>query len=227
MNVMIVEDNVTSSIFIKESIQNFGVSAVASCKDATSLFEQLKTVTPQLILMEINIQGSMDGIQLAKKIYEYHRNIQIIFITAHSDNDLLDEAFSLENTLNYLIKPIGTKELEIALRSAKKHIRNNTFQTIKKDMMEITPELRFDRNAQQLFRYGNRVKLSTKHQILIVFFIENPNSYHGYDDIKRAIWRDESKKNASVRDIIRRVRSVIPELPIESAYGKGYSLNLY
>jgi CheY-like chemotaxis protein len=115
-NIMVVEDEAITAMDLQRNLENMGytVNAVVSTgEDAVKMAEQ---VTPDLILMDINLDGEIDGTVAAREITG-KRNIPIVFLTAFSDDDTLKSAM-LPNTHSYLTKPYHEKDLKIALELA-------------------------------------------------------------------------------------------------------------
>ena len=70
----------------------------------------------------------MDGIDLAKKIYEWNRDIKIIFLTGYDDFAYIKEAFQV-NAVNYILKPFSEESIaEVIHRAIKQIEKENLFQ---------------------------------------------------------------------------------------------------
>jgi len=69
---------------------------------------------PDLIIMDINIKGDINGIETAKKIYS-NFGIPIIYLTAYSDKDTVEKA-TKSGSFAYLLKPIDEKYLEPTIK---------------------------------------------------------------------------------------------------------------
>lgn len=95
--------------------------------------EQLEFLRPDFILLDINLKGDMDGIQLAQHVLQDY-GIPFIFITAFSDKNTLNRAKTVE-PYGYIIKPFSEDDIrtsiELALYKHAKDIehrsKSNTF----------------------------------------------------------------------------------------------------
>ncbi|OHD56036.1 MAG: hypothetical protein A2Y33_11325 [Spirochaetes bacterium GWF1_51_8] len=127
--ILLVEDEIIIASSIQQWLEelNYSVSGIApSAEKAMILIEQQ---IPDLILMDIMIQGEMDGIELADRIHEKY-SIPIVFLTAYSDDITLERA-RISGPYGYLLKPVTQKDLSIAIENAlfkhqedfSKHIR--------------------------------------------------------------------------------------------------------
>ena len=86
--------------------------------NATDTIEALKNIDCDMILMDINIKGPIDGIQLARKILETY-TLPIVFITAHNDDATLEELLELA-PYGFIGKPFSSKEILVTLKIAYK-----------------------------------------------------------------------------------------------------------
>ncbi|OPY37608.1 MAG: two-component response regulator [Methanoregula sp. PtaU1.Bin051] len=117
--IMIVEDNetVVDLLFLQLEMKGYHIAAkVASGEEAVL---KASEVRPDLILMDIDLSGQMDGITAARFIFSLF-HLPIIFLTGLCDDHLLERAKSAE-PYGYLLKPFTEKELisniEIALHN--------------------------------------------------------------------------------------------------------------
>lgn len=116
MKILIVEDEPnfadTLEMFIDEL--DFELAGIAdNGKEAIELFEGK---APDLVLMDININGALSGIDLAR-IFQGKRDIPIIFITSYDDRQTFNQA-KLSSPFAYLIKPFDPDELERTIELA-------------------------------------------------------------------------------------------------------------
>ena len=109
LKIVVVEDEFIIQLFISRILKNEGydvIGEVGTSDDALKLIEQNK---PDLILMDIGIKGTRDGIETAKLINEQHQ-IPIVFITGNSDQSTIDKAMTV-NPIGILFKPIDELRL--------------------------------------------------------------------------------------------------------------------
>lgn len=130
--ILIVEDESIIALDIKTSLLESGYTVVAigaSGEDAIALASEHQ---PDLILLDIGLQGPMDGIEAAQQIGKGSR-APIIFLTAQTDQATLDRAKQTE-PFGYLIKPfdhpnlITTIEIAIARSQAEESVRESLRQ---------------------------------------------------------------------------------------------------
>jgi len=121
VNILIVEDERITAEDIKKALNSVGFNVpaiVASGEEAIKACEELK---PDLVLMDIKLEGKMDGIQAAEKIRS-KTGIPIIYLTAYSDEKIVQRAkitepsgFILKQPYGFLRKPFEESELNTAI----------------------------------------------------------------------------------------------------------------
>ncbi len=136
--IMVVEDEGLVAIEIKETLEKMGYyvpHVVSNGKDAVSL---ASTEKPDLVLMDIRLNGPMDGIEAARQIRE-NLFIPVIFLTAHSDEETLRRAKTAES-YGYLLKPFDDRALIAAIEMAL-YKSNEELIRSKESLEELNTEL--------------------------------------------------------------------------------------
>jgi PAS domain S-box-containing protein len=114
--ILILEDETLVALSIKKCLLHLGYEVIgiaASGEQALSLIEKHQ---PDLALLDIKINGDIDGIQTAVKIKTtYH--IPYIYLTAHTDADTLERAKETE-PYGYVVKPVVLRNLHTAIEIA-------------------------------------------------------------------------------------------------------------
>lgn len=114
--ILVVEDNAIIAMETVERLKRLGfaISGVAATgADAIRLFG---TTDPDLVLMDINLKGEMDGIEAAQKIVA-QRPLPVIYVTAYSDEETVKRAMA-SRPFRYLVKPYRERDLYTALEQA-------------------------------------------------------------------------------------------------------------
>lgn len=114
--IMVVEDQALIALKIKTDLLNMGHFITGVYASGEEALENITSTQPDIVLMDIQLQGEMDGIQTADKLLEIY-DIPVIFLTAHSDEDTLNRA-TTANPYGYLLKPVTYQELQITIQVA-------------------------------------------------------------------------------------------------------------
>lgn len=107
--ILIVEDELIPATNIARNLKRKGYIVLSLVKSGEAALEQIAQEQPDLILMDIHLQGAMNGIETAEEILKrYH--IPIIYLTAYSDQTTLDRAQQTQPS-GYLVKPFKTQQI--------------------------------------------------------------------------------------------------------------------
>ncbi|WP_332912932.1 response regulator [Algoriphagus boritolerans] len=109
LKILIVEDELVIAEDLRETLEELGyeVCGIAiSSREALALIEEK---SPDLALLDIQIKGGKDGIELAAEINEnYH--LPFLMLTSHADIQTINRAKEV-NPYGYLVKPFNEKEI--------------------------------------------------------------------------------------------------------------------
>lgn len=114
--ILIVEDEVIVAKDIERKLIQMGHEVIATAMTGEDAISLALNAKPDLVLMDIKLQGEMDGIQASSRIHS-HINIPLIFLTALNDEDTLQRA-KITEPFGYIQKPITARELHIAVEIA-------------------------------------------------------------------------------------------------------------
>jgi PAS domain S-box-containing protein len=114
--VLIVDDEVVVAEDIRRQLRSLGYTVVGVASSGADAIRLGGEHRPDLVLMDIKLKGSMDGIEAARSIHERF-DIPVIYLTAFSDDETLERA---RHTLPlaYLIKPFVSTDLRAAVELA-------------------------------------------------------------------------------------------------------------
>lgn len=111
--VTIVEDEAILAQLLEFDLRRLGYRVLGVHSTGEAALEAAAREPPDLALMDITLQGQLDGIETARRLHERH-GVPCIFLTAHSDADTVGRATEAE-PFAYLRKPYNDKDLELAL----------------------------------------------------------------------------------------------------------------
>ena len=83
-NLMLVEDERIVAFDLKRQLQGFGYTVGAVVASGEQAIDQVSAVNPDLVLMDIHLEGRMDGIEAASEIRARHQ-IPVVFLTAYAE----------------------------------------------------------------------------------------------------------------------------------------------
>ncbi len=109
INILVVEDESIVSKDIQHSLKKIGYNIVGAASTGEKAIELALSEKPDLILMDIMLKGSMNGIEAAD-IIKKEMSIPVIFLTAYADESTLAKA-KITEPYGYILKPF--KEIDI------------------------------------------------------------------------------------------------------------------
>ena len=110
--ILLVEDDPTLARLIPLQLTKYGCKVVAVAKSGEDGIVQAARLVPELILMDVDLQGEINGITAAATIQKT-QDIPIIFISSHADERGLQTQDS--GPFSCLLKPLTEKELAMAI----------------------------------------------------------------------------------------------------------------
>lgn len=114
--ILIVEDEIIIAHDIMKTVEDYGYEVVAMVSSASEAIQLARDDAPDLILMDIVIDGDMTGIEAAKEIAEFS-SVPIVYLTSFSDRKTLQSA-KLTGPYGYILKPFEERELSITIEMA-------------------------------------------------------------------------------------------------------------
>ena len=110
--ILVVEDEGITALNLKYDLEDLGYEVPEPVDNGSEAIEKAEEIYPDLVLMDINLKGDIDGIEAAKEISEM--GIPIIFLTANTDDMTAFEALKTA-PYGYLSKPYSSKDLELTV----------------------------------------------------------------------------------------------------------------
>ena len=114
--ILIVEDETIVALDLRRRLERNGYQVIGNEVSADAAVETARTQKPDLILMDVQLRGRMDGIEAAA-IIKNETGSPVVFLTAFSDRANLDRAITTD-AFGYLLKPFEERDLLIAIEFA-------------------------------------------------------------------------------------------------------------
>ncbi len=227
-NIVIVEDEVITQRYLKDILTQYNVTISGCYDNAADTIQGVKHCVCDMLLMDINIKGPTDGIQLAKTLLQTY-DFPIIFITAHNDDTTFQEVLELA-PYGFIEKPFSSKDivftLQLAYQRYLSHEKNSKKEKSKvlHEHIILDEHYKYSREQSILYYDDKPVKLNIKQSRLIKALIQNLNNAVSYQMLISAIWEDDDISDSALRTLVYSIRKFLPDLPIISHSKVGYSL---
>ena len=108
--IFIGEDDVIIQMFLSRILTHAGFEIVGDGRDSESILEGLAECEPDLILLDIGLEGEVDGVDTAAIIKERYEGLPFISLTGNSDEGTMVRARKTEPT-GFIFKPIDETQL--------------------------------------------------------------------------------------------------------------------
>lgn len=129
LKILIVEDEMLIAANIAIQLENIGYEVVGIIPRGEEAIKVVQNERPDLVLMDINLKGELDGIETALKMQQ-ERHIPIIYLTANTDDAHFNRA-KATNPYAFISKPFKKLDLQRAIELASIRIleENNNFNS--------------------------------------------------------------------------------------------------
>ncbi len=108
--VLLVEDEVITASSLKMGLEELGFHVCPLATRGDRAIELATREKPDVILMDVNLPGDLNGIEAAAKIQELVET-KILFLTGYHDDDIIAKIKAL-NPLGYFVKPISAERIK-------------------------------------------------------------------------------------------------------------------
>jgi DNA-binding NarL/FixJ family response regulator len=144
--LLIVEDEQLVALDLQALLEEMGYTVVGHAATAEEAVHLAGTMHPDLVLMDINLNGQREGIDAAAEIRKKY-DLPIVFVSAYDDETTLTRA-QITEPYGYLLKPYQPRELRVTIRMALfHHLMQKERQRLQR---ELEAALRENRTLQGL-----------------------------------------------------------------------------
>jgi AmiR/NasT family two-component response regulator len=139
--ILIVEDEAITAMDLERELVSLGYTVVGICDQAQDAVAAATDLKPDLVLMDIHLNGEIDGIAAASAI-RGNEDVPVVFLTAHSDQVTLDRALAAA-PFGYVLKPFQTRELKVAIEVARyKHTKEAETRRLVRELEEALAKVK-------------------------------------------------------------------------------------
>jgi len=111
--ILIVEDDDIFAAYLEAALAELGYAVLAPVAKGEDAIARVRAYKPDLILMDINLAGEVDGIETSRHIQSF-ADVPIIYLTGHVETSFLEKA-KVTLPYGYLTKPVSKKDLAAAI----------------------------------------------------------------------------------------------------------------
>lgn len=221
--ILFVEDEADLTLIVADTLRGLGYDVTTAVNGADGL-EKFKSDGADIIVADV-MMPRMDGFTMAKKIRKLSPDIPLLFLTAKSTIDDVEEGFEI-GANDYLKKPFELRELIVRIKSllrryAASHSENNRY---------AIGAYRFNVSAQTLSLGDKSVELSHFEAKILELLAANIGKTVDASRLMIAVWqRDDPTNRNSLHGYIHKLRRALrhdPSIAIINQRGFGYMLTI-
>ena len=205
--ILVVEDEAVVALDLRNRLDRLGYKAIMTTGRGDEAIQLCEKLQPDLVLMDIRLQGPVDGITAAESIrLQYH--LPVVYLTAHADESTVARA-RLTEPFGYILKPFDERELRTVIEMA-----------LYKHQAERKLQLSERRYATTLASIGDAV-ISTDELGRICFMNPVAESLTG--------WKIDDAKNlplTNVFEIINEETRETVDNPVDRVLAEGTQVGL-
>ncbi len=205
--ILVVEDEAVVALDLRNRLDRLGYKVVMTTGRGDEAIQLCEKLQPDLVLMDIRLQGPVDGITAAESIrLQYH--LPVVYLTAHADDSTVARA-RLTEPFGYILKPFDERELRTVIEMA-----------LYKHQAERKLQLSERRYATTLASIGDAV-ISTNETGRICFMNPVAESLTG--------WKIDDAKNlplTTVFEIINEETRETVDNPVDRVLAEGIQVGL-
>lgn len=216
--ILIVEDELIAAEYLKSILEARGWDVLDIVDNGIDVIKSIKKHNPDLILMDIMINGAKSGCEVAIDIRKTS-NCAIVFLTAYADDEMIGYAMQIKAD-GYIVKPYNEKEIiaTISLLSAKNRVNENGFKITK-----IKGGFCFNHESGLIYQDSKVIKLGPKAIKLIRILCNHRDNYVSYEELYEKIWEGEINLK-KLQMVIYRIREICKVDFLENINGVGYQI---
>ncbi len=221
MNVLVVEDEERIAQFLRKGLAEKGY-AVETVNDADSAMARFETETFDLVILDLLLPGSRDGLELCRALRARGVRSKILMLTARDTVENKIEGLDA-GADDYLVKPFSFRELVARLRALARRT----------EVEEPGPlafgDLTYDPESREVFREGERIRLTAREGALFELLLRRRGKVVSRSEIQARIWEDSFDLSTNIIDVYinalrKKIDSGEREKVIQTVRGVGYRL---
>jgi DNA-binding response OmpR family regulator len=194
--------------------------------DADAAWALLAAGDVDLVVLDINLPGTMNGLQVLHRLRAEGRSVPVIMLTGWSSEMNRVIGFQL-GADDYVVKPFSPRELAARVTAV---LRRATAPDAAPRSRLTRGSITVDAGRREASAAGRRLRLSRREFDLLAHLTLRSPQVATYDELLRAVWHGSTGTTATVNEHVRRLRRALhdaaPHGPtITNVRGVGYVLD--
>lgn len=221
--ILFVEDEEDLTLIIADTLRGQGYEVVTAA-DGVDGLEKFRTTGADIVIADV-MMPKMDGFTMAKAIRKLSPVVPLLFLTAKSTIDDVEEGFEI-GANDYLKKPFELRELIVRIKALLRRYGDNRTEDIRFTIGSYT----FNVTTQTLSSGDKETELSHFEAKILERLAVNIGKTVDASELMIAVWqRDEPSNRNSLHGYIHKLRRALrhdPSIAIINQRGFGYMLTI-
>ncbi len=222
--ILFVEDEEDLTLIVADTLRGQGYDVITAV-DGIEGIEKFKTEAADIVVADV-MMPKMDGFTMAKEIRKISPTVPLLFLTAKSTIDDVEEGFEI-GANDYLKKPFELRELIVRIKALLRRYNTNRGEDIKFSIGRYT----FNVTTQSLSLEERSVELSHFEAKILERLATSIGKTVDASELMIAVWqRDEPSNRNSLHGYIHKLRRALrhdPAISIINQRGFGYMLTIH
>ncbi|HEX9304976.1 MAG TPA: response regulator transcription factor [Thermoanaerobaculia bacterium] len=221
MRVLVVEDEEKIAQFLRKGLTEKGYS-VEAVADADRALERLEGGEYDLVILDLLLPGSRDGIELCREIRTRGIPAKVLMLTAR--DSVVNKIEGLDaGADDYLVKPFSFRELLARLRALARRTE------VPEPGPLVYGDLTYDPESREVRRRGELIRLTAREGALFELLLRRRGKVVSRSEIQARIWEDSFDLSTNIIDVYinalrRKLDAGEKEKLIQTVRGVGYRL---
>ena len=221
--ILFVEDEEDLTLIVTDILRGQGYKVVTAA-DGIAGLDRFKSDAADIVVADV-MMPKMDGFSMAKEIRKLSPTVPLLFLTAKSTIDDVEEGFEI-GANDYLKKPFDLRELVVRIKALLSRYNTNRGNDVKISIGRYI----FNVTTQTLSMEGQSVGLSHFEARILELLATNIGITVDASELMIAVWqRDEPSNRNSLHGYIHKLRRALrqdPSISIINQRGFGYMLTI-
>lgn len=218
MKILILEDDRSLNETLIELL-NKKNRLIKTFIDSDEACDNIALNTYDLYILDINVQGSMDGYEVAEYIKKINKDAVVLIISAITDYESVEKVFNI-GCNDYIKKPFDIRELNLKIDSIMKFFNNN------KNLVNLGNGYEYNISKESLLYYKKVVDLTKKEALFLKILLKNENIVVKNEIIMDYVW-GKYVKPTTFRSVVFKLSKKLSAGVLINIKGTGYKIITY
>ena len=225
-HIFVIDDDANIRQLILRYLEKEGYR-VTTFENADTVLEAFNAMQPDALVLDIMMPGTMDGLDLCKKIRMVSQ-VPIIFVSAK--DEAVDRIIGLElGADDYLSKPFSPRELLVRLKIIFRRIEPVVINEVETSIYQIK-DMKIDDSKRVCTVNDVEMTLTNNEYMLLAYVVKNKNISFTRENLIQNIWGyDYVGESRMIDDLVKRLRKKLKamnaKVEITTVWGYGYRID--